>query len=178
MTPEQLEELKKYAQEQNGKEVKVMAVGPAAILSLIAQVEALTVPQGAPSAIVDAYGAFAGFQAWAADNLGQGYSLAMEDHTFIDPVTRWAFAGYRAGLKAAQSDAGITASVPLVESPENEQKRAGTRMDAEAGGAAQIVKSVDLACSSCGLTMAQSRALAAPTIPAIPGTKEDAPCQK
>lgn len=41
------------------------------------------------------------FMQWAIDNLGQGYSLEREDGTFVDPVTRWAFAAWRASGKSA-----------------------------------------------------------------------------
>jgi hypothetical protein len=47
---------------------------------------------------------FQDFEDWAKDHLGQGYSLEREDHTYIDPVTRWAAVAYRAGHSAgAQS---------------------------------------------------------------------------
>ncbi len=39
------------------------------------------------------------FKIWADEHLGQGYSLDMEDGSFVDRVTRWAFVAYKAGLK-------------------------------------------------------------------------------
>lgn len=63
-------------------------------------------------------------------------------------------------LRNALGDAGITASVAPVKSPENDTKPGETRMNSGAPGAGQNVKSADLACSSCGLTMDQSRILA------------------
>lgn len=39
-----------------------------------------------------------GFEAWAKDHLGQGYSLEREDHTYSDKVTRWAFRAWKAGI--------------------------------------------------------------------------------
>lgn len=44
---------------------------------------------------------FPSFIEWAKEHLGQGYSLELEDGTFVDPVTRWAFVAYKAGRKAA-----------------------------------------------------------------------------
>lgn len=40
------------------------------------------------------------FETWAKEHLGQGYSLEREDHTYINPVTRWAFVAYKAGRKS------------------------------------------------------------------------------
>ena len=39
------------------------------------------------------------FESWAKDHLGQGYPLTMEDHTYVCPVTRWAFVAFRAQQK-------------------------------------------------------------------------------
>lgn len=41
----------------------------------------------------------AAFEAWAIDNLGQGYSLATDEGSYECPVTRWAFAVWRARQK-------------------------------------------------------------------------------
>lgn len=48
------------------------------------------------------------FEDWAKDHLGQGYSLEIEEHTYANPVTRWAFVAFKAGraiLAAAGPDA-------------------------------------------------------------------------
>ena len=37
------------------------------------------------------------FVLWADDNLGQGYSLACEDGSLLDPITNWAFKSYISG---------------------------------------------------------------------------------
>lgn len=39
------------------------------------------------------------FEDWAKEHLGQGYSLETEEHTYVNPVTRWAFVAFKAGLK-------------------------------------------------------------------------------
>lgn len=49
-------------------------------------------------------GDFQAFMAWAEDHLGQGYSVEPEDGSFIDPVTRWAFNGFKAALALARSE--------------------------------------------------------------------------
>lgn len=41
--------------------------------------------------------AWAEFKAWAADNLGQGYSAACNDGHLLDEATTLAFAGFLAG---------------------------------------------------------------------------------
>lgn len=51
------------------------------------------------------------FEAWAKEHLGQGYSLETEEHTYVNPVTRWAFVAFKAGraaLAAAGPDAALT----------------------------------------------------------------------
>lgn len=41
----------------------------------------------------------AAFLKWAEDHLGQGYSLELDENTFIDPVTRWAEVAFRTNYK-------------------------------------------------------------------------------
>jgi len=40
------------------------------------------------------------FEAWAAEDLGQGYSMEMEEGVYVDRVTRWAFTAWKAGRRA------------------------------------------------------------------------------
>ena len=47
---------------------------------------------------------FHSFKFWAGEHLGQGYSLDLEDGSFADPVTRWAFIAYKAGIKRGAVD--------------------------------------------------------------------------
>lgn len=37
------------------------------------------------------------FKRWAADNLGQGFSLACHEGWFVDQVTAWTYKGFLAG---------------------------------------------------------------------------------
>lgn len=43
------------------------------------------------------------FENCAKHHLGQGYPLTVEDHTYMHPVTRWAFHAYRAAAAAQQA---------------------------------------------------------------------------
>lgn len=45
------------------------------------------------------------FEDWAKEHLGQGYSLETEEHTYVNPVTRWAFVAFKAGLKIVAAPA-------------------------------------------------------------------------
>jgi hypothetical protein len=42
------------------------------------------------------------FESWAEYHLGQGYPLTMDEHTYENPVTRWAFVAYKAAHNAQQ----------------------------------------------------------------------------
>lgn len=57
---------------------------------------AMAPKQEAPK-VIDVLGAF---EEWAKEHLGQGYSLETEEHTYVNPVTRWAFAAFKAGRAA------------------------------------------------------------------------------
>jgi hypothetical protein len=59
--------------------------------------------------------AYVAFKEWAADHLGQGYSLEMEDGSFTDKVTRWAFIAYKAGLAARSAEVSTKSPVPLAQ---------------------------------------------------------------
>ena len=48
------------------------------------------------------------FESWAKDHLGQGYPLTVEDHTYVSPVTRWAFKAYKAAHEAAEAETEAT----------------------------------------------------------------------
>ena len=41
----------------------------------------------------------AAFEAWAADSLGQGYPLTMDESGYDNAVTRWAFVAWKAGRR-------------------------------------------------------------------------------
>jgi hypothetical protein len=43
------------------------------------------------------------FESWAEDHLGQGYPLTIDEHTYENPVTRWAFVAYRAAHNSQQA---------------------------------------------------------------------------
>lgn len=67
----------------------------------------IAAPAAANGALTDERAAF---EAWAKDHLGQGYSLEIEEHTYANPVTRWAFVAFKAGraiLAAAGPDAAM-----------------------------------------------------------------------
>lgn len=65
--------------------------------------EAPAAPAAANGAMTDESEAF---EAWAKDHLGQGYSLEIEEHTYANPVTRWAFVAFKAGRAALSGAKG------------------------------------------------------------------------
>lgn len=44
------------------------------------------------------------FEEWAAEDLGQGYSLEMDEGVYVDRVTRWAFIAWKAGRRELRAE--------------------------------------------------------------------------
>jgi hypothetical protein len=65
------------------------------------------------------------FGVWAKEHLGQGYSLEMEDHTYVCRVTRWAFVSFRAQQKIIDE---LQRRIDMYEAEEYDRQHGGTRM--------------------------------------------------
>lgn len=57
------------------------------------------------------------FEAWAYVHLGQGYGLARDDGSYVDPVTRWSFKAWQAGraelVLATPSEPEVSVTVTM-----------------------------------------------------------------
>lgn len=78
-------------------------------------------------------GYWADFLTWAAENMGQGFSMACSEGNLLDVVTSHCFQGYIAGREAEMSRAHLwmAAALGLPEQPTDEEiKRAAEAIEA------------------------------------------------